>query len=874
MLHDDEVPLRSAKNIVRRLRAAGHRLSRNDLLSSMSFDNSTDTRMLDSYADEDVNRSNQLNDFAQLTRRDESDDRMLVEQDEEQADYLAINEDDELLESASMTNDGDIDDIPTISSDLGNENDVQSPYSEHNYIATDSAEHSPSVEELSTVLALFRHRHKLSKSCINDLCDLLRSLGVKNVPLDFRCIEKNLKKKTENILQGRRFVICSKCSNRGGSLSKCENIQCNFNSGFMSTPTTLCTFKILPELIAILERHNVIPERNCNQFSISDVQEGHVRCNILHRERVINPKKQIVTLLLNSDGIVLKKFNRSVWVTCMVINELPRAIRFDLRNVIICSISMGGSKPKKNQFQSFIEDWVIELQHLELGFHVVPPNLNGHFVQVHAYLIAASLDKPAQALLLNLNDPTGFYSCVRCTIQGISVPVREGTTRVFIRKNHKDCQNRSNELYDKHLIELLKKRPKSKASDIDPACGQQGPCLLRKLYYFNIGPSFTTDSLHNVYSGTFKRLLEIWFKSRRTSYSIHKHLPLIESRLDAIRYPSTTYHLPSQLKFYTHFKGNEYRLVLLFGYQYFKPALPLKYFQHLKLLAFAMNLAESFVLHHDTIEIIRMLLDEFDHLFSQLYSVNSMTSVVHSMVHVHESLKDFGPLQNYSTFNFESVIGSLVQSVNGPSLVIHELVNNINILQAATEKIDHIHLHSPLRIFIARLFSTKRQALPKVSSEDTKKSVRLGPMLKLPQDHIVMTYLNTIYSVPFHIHETCWKNKIRFSIYNPNSLSRNCDSCLLFKNQNNETCYGFVVAILNQPQEGYRILVNQIQVNRRDSLILKGRCIINPFIFWGHLTDTPKFVIISLEHIIVKLAYRRENDLFHFFQFPNTVEST
>ncbi|CAF3393914.1 unnamed protein product [Rotaria socialis] len=466
---------------------------------------------------------------------------------------------------------------------------------------------------------------------------------------------------------------------------------------------------------------------------------------------------------------------------------------------------MGGSKPKKNQFQSFIEDWVIELQHLELGFHVVPPNLNGHFVQVHAYLIAASLDKPAQALLLNLNDPTGFYSCVRCTIQG---------------------------------------------------------------------PSFTTDSLHNVYSGTFKRLLEIWFKSRRTSYSIHKHLPLIESRLDAIRYPSTTYHLPSQLKFYTQFKGNEYRLVLLFGYQYFKPALPLKYFQHLKLLAFAMNLAESFVLHHDTIEIIRMLLDEFDHLFSQLYLVNSMTSVVHSMVHVHESLKDFGPLQNYSTFNFESVIGSLVQSVNGPSLVIHELVNNINILQAATEKIDHIHLHSPLRIFIARLFSTKRQALPKVSSEDTKKSVRLGPMLKLPQDHIVMTYLNTIYSVPFHIHETCWKNKIRFSIYNPNSLSRNCDSCLLFKNQNNETCYGFVVAILNQPQEGYRILVNQIQVNRRDSLILKGRCIINPFIFWGHLTDTPKFVIISLEHIIVKLAYRRENDLFHFFQFPNTVEST
>lgn len=34
-----------------------------------------------------------------------------------------------------------------------------------------------------------------------------------------------------------------------------------------------------------------------------------------------------------------------------------------------------------------------------------------------------------------------------------------------------------------------------------------------------------------------------------------------------------------------------------------------------------------------------------------------MTSVVHSMVHVPESLVAFGPVQNYSTFNFESVIG-------------------------------------------------------------------------------------------------------------------------------------------------------------------------------------------------------------------------
>jgi hypothetical protein len=41
-----------------------------------------------------------------------------------------------------------------------------------------------------------------------------------------------------------------------------------------------------------------------------------------------------------------------------------------------------------------------------------------------------------------------------------------------------------------------------------------------------------------------------------------------------------------------------------------------------------------------------------------------MTSVVHSMVHVAQTLKDFGPVQNYSTFNFESAVGVFSKSRN------------------------------------------------------------------------------------------------------------------------------------------------------------------------------------------------------------------
>ena len=250
------------------------------------------------------------------------------------------------------------------------------------------------------------------------MCDLLRSLGVQNVPADFRSVERNIVENQETVLQGKRYTFCPKCGNKGTTSSKCENVKCSLSAGFKSTPTTLCTFKLLPQIISILERHCIMPVLDDNDPKITDIQEGQIRRNLIHQERMLDSKKQIITFLLNSDGVVLKKISRSIWVTCMVINELLRNIRYNINNVIICSISIGSNKPKKSQFQNFIDDWVHELRRLELGFYTSFPNSNGTFVKVHAFLIAAALDKPAQALLMNINDPMGFYSCARCTIRG------------------------------------------------------------------------------------------------------------------------------------------------------------------------------------------------------------------------------------------------------------------------------------------------------------------------------------------------------------------------------------------------------------------------------------------------------------------------
>lgn len=60
------------------------------------------------------------------------------------------------------------------------------------------------------------------------------------------------------------------------------------------------------------------------------------------------------------------------------------------------------------------------------------------------------------------------------------------------------------------------------------------------------------------------------------------------------------------------------------AHRYFKSILPLRYYKHLKLLAYAMNLAESSSLCGDTIETIEFLLNEFDRLFPLLYPVSRL----------------------------------------------------------------------------------------------------------------------------------------------------------------------------------------------------------------------------------------------------------
>ena len=101
-----------------------------------------------------------------------------------------------------------------------------------------------------------------------------------------------------------------------------------------------------------------------------------------------------------------------------------------------------------------------------------------------------------------------------------------------------------------------------------------------------------------------------------------------------------------------------------------------------------------------------------------------------------------------------------------------------------------------------------------------------------------------INSLLFSVHKISWRNEIRFSVYDPDSPTQHCNSCLLFNDADKTISCGFLAAIVFYPIEEYRRVISKVYTNRRDSLICNGRYIINSFIFWRHLMDFPQLVTI------------------------------
>ena len=115
---------------------------------------------------------------------------------------------------------------------------------------------------------------------------------------------------------------------------------------------------------------------------------------------------------------------------------------------------------------------------------------------------------------------------------------------------------------------------------------------------------------------------------------------------------------------YHRLKANELRVLLLITYQIFKKYLKPIYCKHLQLLSFTLHIGESKEITQSKFNEMKILLDKFVYTFHFLYGKCHAVNTVHSVIHFPRTVADYGPLTNFSTFNYESLVGCITFTLN------------------------------------------------------------------------------------------------------------------------------------------------------------------------------------------------------------------
>ncbi|CAF3599883.1 unnamed protein product [Rotaria socialis] len=728
-------------------------------------------------------------------------------------------------------------------------------------------------KEIATALIILKVRHRLTTVAISNICRLLRLLDVPNAPKSFSAVKRLIEQEATDKIKPDVLNICHSCN----SVFKttCDNQKCQSNNQQIRSPNFL-KFLLKDQIQLILESENnftlysQLP--SLSNDHIGEIQHADWYRSVAENENGSN----FITLLLNVDGIAISgSSDISLWIFTFIINEIKRSDRYKLQNCILGGVWPGPKKPSREQIYAMLKSMTDELQLLENENVYIVRVLGNQMIKLKVFLIGSTCDKPAQAIVQNIAEPIGKYGCGRCEIPGITVPSRKGANhhiRVFplSSESNDKPQCRSNKNYD--TIMALKNPTE------DERKGYLGQCALRFLKHFDVGQSFLSDSLHNLYGGAMKKLLKLWFSDeyKKSEWSSFTQFGTISKQLYQYRYPSTTSRTPRPLIQFHRFKANEFRLILLFGAPVFKRYLKPKIYKNYLLLVFALHLAEFRSLRSTDIDDIRFLLDSFLYEYPSLYTNRHNQQVIHSIDHVAQSVQDYGQLSNYSTFNFDYLcltLGMVRATVHSTKCHAQEIANTMNLLRLAVRNTLLEDFSNELKTMLEQIQRKKRvTATEKPTIQTQHHSIKLR--IKQTVDETLYKDIQEIFRYDdIQLYQIVSIGTTRFTTRDFAKAKKNDDSCVLYR-FNKSSHIGFIEHIVRANQKIF-FKIKKVTIKENLTCTYGNRKFQCRNISMGSYNNDENVFFIKPEDIIEKLVhYQEAANSFYFFRFPTLCESS
>ncbi len=197
------------------------------------------------------------------------------------------------------------------------------------------------------------------------------------------------------------------------------------------------------------------------------------------------------------------------------------------------------------------------------------------------------------------------------------------------------------------------------------------------------------DYLHLVCLGVARKLVRQWVKGKIPHKIRATDVQRISQRFISFRkhFPSCFQRKPRSLDEVMHFKGTEYRTILLYtGVPAFYKILdPQKYshFLHFHTAIYILLSDRANEVYWNSLA--KDLLRKFVIETEQIYGKEFITYNMHGLLHIHDDALTFGCLDNASTFHFESYMQKIKRVIRGNNYYIEQAFKRICELESLPE---------------------------------------------------------------------------------------------------------------------------------------------------------------------------------------------
>ncbi|KAJ8018071.1 hypothetical protein HOLleu_44145 [Holothuria leucospilota] len=353
----------------------------------------------------------------------------------------------------------------------------------------------------------------------------------------------------------------------------------------------------------------------------------------------------ILHLHVNIDGLPLfRSSNLSLWPILGLIKEFPVCDPF------VIGIYSGMTKP--NSVCDFLNEFVIDVK------KVCAEGIQYCHKHFQIVLDAFVCDAPARAFLKCIKNHCGYNACERCVQEGVHTQGR-------LTFPNLEAELRTD-------ASFMERRDEGHHSGISP---------LHELgRMFGPVTKFALDYTHLICLGVVRRLLLLWMKGPLQCRQSSNCLKLVSERLVSFRayLPLEFSRKPRSVFEVKQWKATEFRQFLLYtGPVALRGLLPNHMYRNFMTLSVSMSCLLSPTLCLEFTDYVKDLLKVFVQNFGLIYGNQFLVYNVHSVIHLVDDARNYGSLDNVSSFPFENYLGKLKRMVRRPQDPLAQIVRRI-----------------------------------------------------------------------------------------------------------------------------------------------------------------------------------------------------